>query len=1454
MAILATENSSLSNTKNDKILNTSTHSTIKDKNTQSNLNQVTKPVTTNNAESSLSVQNTIPDTKQSGSILPANNVSRSQAEPKTSPLLGNLNNFGQPQTSGFQPMASSTKPTSVVSPQTFSSIESWNNLTQTDSGLYNLKSLYPSNLLVKVDPTNKVEFVVKLRNLNDYPLLTSLFSHYNINIESRLVSLGVLVVWVPVNNVDAFLQATSNNFYISYVEPNVYYQVQYVPNDPLWSDQWGPQLIGMTNAWDHELGNRSVKVAVIDTGIDYNNPELKNNYLPIGYNWITNTSDPMDDNGHGTHVAGTIAAAINNGIGIAGLANVSIFAEKFLDSTGYGSDVDAALAINDAVAKGANILSNSWGGTFNSSLVANAVANAVSSGVIFVAAAGNLGGNIPFFPADLPGVIGVGATNSYDQRASFSDYGNYVDISAPGVNILSTYLNDTYEYLSGTSMATPHVSGLLALLMSKYPSYTPKQLENVIYNTAVDLGQPGWDPYYGYGRIDAAAAINGLQAHNLNAYLNTPSVFPFNLTSTFNLVIRNIGLNNESNINYQAFINGTSVNIGSIPSLNSSSTIDIPVNFKPTVVGTYNITLVVNPVPGETVVSDNVAMKYVQALTKQIDLKVGDFMSYNRISSDLGNYSTIIAPFSYGFNVTAEISPTAYNVSYIEYVDFGGPVPQPFTFYTAIVNPYTREMTNGPWGLFAYWINTTNLQINDTVDLFTKGGQEGTVVGMGAYNYYGVTIPILIINDSYELVYFDKDTGIVISDNSLYSGLPPYFAASYINVHPSGFDLYNLKGVLTDNYGSPNTTSQIYFLVMNTGTHFETSTTNITVNGTNLGNFNFNLKPGQFTVFNASWTPTTSGNFSLQLAVTPVVNETYLKDNFINATAISTSSYLRVHVYDGFTGQPISGAEVDIYDINYNLLYIGFTNANGDYQSPDLANGNYIVQVNAKGYYSQTMYITISTSGAFDLYFYLTPVAPRFLQILSPSNSSIINGGLVNVNYVASDIYSAQSISIFVNNNLIATSYFYYSSISNGTQTVIVPVFNNGTNDITLMVTWFDGSTANASITINSQNVVPMFYPKTGDYLIYRNDYTFTSDYQIINFTFGNWLSPTEINVTYRVDYYPSGTLPANETWFPVNILNGYINNQYFIANGFSFFFMTNLGYTNPIGHGSIGDIVPYNTWAQILTVNDSGTWNGIHAWQLTDYIPGDNFYFSKLTGILLDLSFLNGQIELYLVNTSFALTAPPPTIIGPGQVIYELGTTGNTISWNITGLYPYIYFISRDGTFITYGRWISGGIVTLNIDGLSHGTYNYTLVAYNVGDWYASNNVTVRVIDIPKLNSPPDITYKIGETGAMIVWNASDSDPNAFTITRNKSFVSSGAWRTGVNIVIAIDTLPIGTFSYKIVVTDLEGYNATDTVIVKVLPYRSFPTPGFDVLTLLTSLTFIAIIAVAYKKKKLKT
>jgi len=394
---------------------------------------------------------------------------------------------------------------------------------------------------------------------------------------------------------------------IEFAEPNYVARIQMVPNDPYYSssgswgqaydDLWGIKKINCAPAWDTSLGD-GVVVAVIDTGLDYNHEDIASNVWVnsaedinhnakfdnwpsteerggvfgdldgidndsngkvddvIGWDFCTyggGTPDnnPMDDMGHGTHVAGTIAAVGNNGVGVIGVApHVKIMPVRGLNYQGYGYNDDLAGCLTYAADNGADILSNSWGYRGSSNTLSLAVEYADSLGCVIVASAGNSNydiGPTTFTtpPATLPGVIGVAATDTTDQRASFSNYGAFVDVAAPGVDILSLRAANTDLYLgssgytagqnfvpafdpnakyyraNGTSMACPHISGVAALVLAAHPTWTKTQVERAIENSAeVPVA---WDKYLGTGRANAGSALQVVSMTDARVEITYPT-------------------------------------------------------------------------------------------------------------------------------------------------------------------------------------------------------------------------------------------------------------------------------------------------------------------------------------------------------------------------------------------------------------------------------------------------------------------------------------------------------------------------------------------------------------------------------------------------------------------------------------------------------------------------------------------------------------------------------------------------------------------------------------------------------------------------------------------------------------------------------------------------------------------------------------------------------------------
>ncbi|HEX6292277.1 MAG TPA: S8 family peptidase [Herpetosiphonaceae bacterium] len=304
---------------------------------------------------------------------------------------------------------------------------------------------------------------------------------------------------------------------VAYAQPNYRYQLLRTVNDPLSTFQYGLNKINAYGAWDMTTGSSTVKIAIIDSGVRLNHPDFTGRVLP-GYDFANNDADASDDVGHGTHVAGIAAAAGDNGEGVAGMCwQCSILPVKVGGQDGIPHDALVS-GIRWAADQGARVINLSLGGEEDSPAIHEAIKYAVSKNVVVVVAAGNSAdeGNPVEYPAAYDEVIAVGATDHNDQHVFFSQVQPYVDVSAPGWNIASTWsdsANFPFSYVaeSGTSMAAPYVAGLAGLILSINPNLDVNAVRSILTGTVDDLGNPGADWQYGAGRINAARAVSSVR-------------------------------------------------------------------------------------------------------------------------------------------------------------------------------------------------------------------------------------------------------------------------------------------------------------------------------------------------------------------------------------------------------------------------------------------------------------------------------------------------------------------------------------------------------------------------------------------------------------------------------------------------------------------------------------------------------------------------------------------------------------------------------------------------------------------------------------------------------------------------------------------------------------------------------------------------------------------------------
>ena len=351
------------------------------------------------------------------------------------------------------------------------------------------------------------QILVKFKPGTSLPEVAQIHRELGGQVKETITGIGVQVVTVPKGQEKAKAKAYSANAMVAYAEPDFVAQAMGNPDDPYFDLQWGLTKIEAPQAWDVTTGSDSINIAILDTGVDLDHPDLANKIISnINFSGSATADDVYN---HGTHVAGIAAAMTNNGIGVAGLGYTStIMNVKVLSDTGSGSYSGIASGITWAADNGAEIINMSLAGSFGSSSLEDAVNYAWSKGVVVVAAAGNSGNTTPMYPAYYTNCIAVAATDVNDAMASWSNYGDWIDVAAPGVSIYSMRKDNKYGYGSGTSMASPHVAGLAALVFSMVGDsngngFVNDEVRSQIETTCDDIGVVG----IGYGRINAAGAV-----------------------------------------------------------------------------------------------------------------------------------------------------------------------------------------------------------------------------------------------------------------------------------------------------------------------------------------------------------------------------------------------------------------------------------------------------------------------------------------------------------------------------------------------------------------------------------------------------------------------------------------------------------------------------------------------------------------------------------------------------------------------------------------------------------------------------------------------------------------------------------------------------------------------------------------------------------------------------------
>jgi subtilisin family serine protease len=351
-------------------------------------------------------------------------------------------------------------------------------------------------------------------------------------LEKTIGQIGVSALQVPEAAIDRVSAALMQTGLFTFVEKDHFLRASQTPvavnpNDPNFPSQWHLSAIQSPYAWSVTQGSSGVVIAVIDSGADWTHPDLSSKLVP-GWNFLTGTSNTQDsggDSGHGTAVSGTAAAATNDGLGVAGVGwSTMVMPLEVLDSSGSGTYSNLASAINYAADHGARIINVSLCGSSSSSTLQSAESYAWNKGSVIFAAAGNNANSNPVYPAADANVVAVSATDVNGTFASFSTYGSWIDLSAPGNNILTTMNGSGYGYWYGTSFASPIAAGVAALVLSLKPGLSNSSLVSLMEHNADDLGTPGWDQYFGYGQVNAYKTVLAAQTSTVDTTPPTISI------------------------------------------------------------------------------------------------------------------------------------------------------------------------------------------------------------------------------------------------------------------------------------------------------------------------------------------------------------------------------------------------------------------------------------------------------------------------------------------------------------------------------------------------------------------------------------------------------------------------------------------------------------------------------------------------------------------------------------------------------------------------------------------------------------------------------------------------------------------------------------------------------------------------------------------------------------------
>ncbi len=560
--------------------------------------------------------------------------------------------------------------------------------------------------------------------------------------DDPLTKIGYYNIRVPEGtDIESLAKSLVEQQGVKVAEPNfVVRSKSVVPNDPLFSYQWGLDAIEAPKAWEIQRGEPSISVAILDTGVDTTHPDLAGVVIR-GWDFIANNDETMDEHGHGTAMAGIVAATMNNEEGIAGVASgTRILPVRVLDSTGMGTYIDVARGLIYAADQGVQVINLSFGGYGYSNALGDAVEYAHSSGAVLVAAGGNEDTNEPIYPAAYPNVIAVSALAQADEIWQSSNQGSYIKLAAPGYDVIAPTPDQGYASFIGTSSAGAHVAGVAALSLSKNSDFSNTQIEQILYRTADDLGEKGWDQYFGNGRVNAAKALEvaSIEVHDVavTSIRIEPETFQIGEVTQIIVTVQNQGTFVEKDLSVSTSVNDELLGVvKKIKKIKPGESVDVNFEWLPDIVAAGAATFKVKAeviLLGDDNQDNNIKRR---SYGRELSPDGTAWVLYAKIV-----HQWIAGEAYYEWPSTSN-SNSAAQTEFLTYIGSRDPTTNDYQRTSwLIAGAYDEDTIDNPFGYLAPF----------TRHFWDRGQIDNATPLQGAFNQCGVYTPDTAVNRAYK--------------------------------------------------------------------------------------------------------------------------------------------------------------------------------------------------------------------------------------------------------------------------------------------------------------------------------------------------------------------------------------------------------------------------------------------------------------------------------------------------------------------------------------------------------------------------------------------------------------------------------------------------------------------------------------------------------------------------------